>query len=115
MTAVARALGLNRQYLYEILPRYCTDDPDIPDAVGPKDTVASVGHVGPTDTVGSKSGAGTVGSTRSVPLTYGALGRTFRRMSTAVIAAPQPAEDVTRIAIDMPRRCLDWLEREALR
>jgi hypothetical protein len=97
VTAAARALGINRQYLYELLPRYAPDmtaTPDIPDVVGPTDSVGSSPTVGLT----------VVGS-----LTYSRRRSTFRSVENAATA------DIVRTAIDLPKNWLDWLEREALR
>ena len=103
MAEAARSLGLSRQYLYELLPRYapeCRASTDTPDAVG---------AVGRTDTIVCDATAGGVSTTRAGSLTYG------RRRPTLPSMESVGKVDTVRTAIDLPRSWLDWLEREALR
>lgn len=117
MTAAAKALGINRQYLYELLPRYATDRADPPDH---SDTTDSVGSVGRTDTVGPRGASRSVGPTQGEPLTYGRHAPTLGRMGTAALAHHEQRHEtdepeIVRVAFDLPRRLVDWLELEALR
>jgi hypothetical protein len=100
VAAAAKALGINRQYLYEVLPRFAPDMTDKPDST------VSVGSVGPTDSVGAN---GAVGPTNGRSLTYGLHGRSFRSVESAATM------EMVRTAIDLPKSWLDWLEQEALR
>ena len=112
VTAAAKALGVNRQYLYELLPRY--GPPDTTDRPDGSEGTDSVGPVGSTDTVGPEgreSLRGGVSPTRVGSLTYG---RRRRRLSNMASATTAMTETV-RTAVDLPKSWLDWLEQEALR
>jgi hypothetical protein len=112
LTAAARALGINRQYLYELLPRYApdtTDAADSPDSPDTTDSVGPVSTVGPTDIVGTSGRNATVGTTGAESLTYG------RRRPTLHNVESVATVDTIRTAIDLPKSLLDWLEQESLR
>jgi hypothetical protein len=112
MTHAARALGVNRSHLYAILRKYTRE---LDDAVGGHDTVGKdnavglVGSVGATNSVGMEPA---VGVTIADSLTYGERDRSFGRVSMEHLAAK---EETQRVAFDLPRSCLEWLDREALR
>lgn len=96
----ARLLGMNRQYLYEVMHEYGLR------RVG---HVVTVGTVGESDAVGVK---GSVGVSARKSLTYTTTKPSLQLVSTP---AADVAEDVVRVVFDLPKSIVDWLEQEALR
>lgn len=112
VTAAAKLLGLNRQYLHTILARSkaATDTHAAPDIVAKHDRQDT--H--PQD--GGQVAHGVVGRTSDQSLTYVGLAPTLAtKMSAATIPTLPQEEKVVRVAFDLSKRHLNWLEQEALR
>lgn len=122
-TLAARALGVNRQYLYELLLAYgiptrpdSVERPDRPDSIVTPDTV---GTQDSPDSVGRTETRGAVGATLKDSLTYVRPAPTLAlTMSTAVATTETregaAAEPTVRVNLDWPKDVNDWVEREAL-
>lgn len=124
----AAALGINRQYLYELLGAYGISTRDTPDTSDTPDTVRttdrtdsggapdSVGSTDTPDSDASDNARGAVGPTQEESLTYGRPDRTFATaMSTAIAANDAQTEPTVRTAVDLPKDVSEWLELEAVR
>lgn len=110
--AAARALGVNRQYLYELMALHRVGRPDTTDTPDITDTVGSVGL---TDKPNSDEATVSVGRTSSDSLTYSSRATTLRTVMSATMVRPAEADEMVRTAIDLPKALLDWVEQLALR
>jgi hypothetical protein len=112
----ARALGINRQYLYELLAAYgvSVGATDRPDSVGSPDRSDSVGPSDSTDSHAPRATLDAVGTTSKDSLTYARTGPTFApTMSTAVATTETQdatAEPTVRVNLDLPKSAADQLE-----
>jgi Bacterial regulatory protein, Fis family len=100
----AKCLGLSRQHLHRVLSSMKSGG----DTVTRGDTVASRGVNGDGDAVTCHGG---VTTTLGQSLTYGARVPSLGHVSSAVTTD----EPTVRVAFDIPKRCLDWLDRLALK
>lgn len=111
VTAAAKLLGLNRQYLHTILARAKLGS----DSSDPTDTRDKVAKQDSPALNGAQAPHGVVGATRSGSLTCGHRVPTFPTKMSAETTVTEPEGETLRVAFDLSKRHLDWLEREALR
>lgn len=116
----AALLGIDRSYLYDVL-RTHGDPRQVGAAVtafsaGAADAVASASTpngVASTNTPDTTTGGAGVGRSPEKSLTYRHAAPTFRGVTSAI--ADTAAERTELLTVEIPKRCKDWLEIEAVR
>lgn len=100
----AKLLGLSRMHLYRLIGAGVIGDARDTvtrgDTATSRDAVTLVTAVTPT----SKDS-----------LTYGRTAHTLRPVSSAAIAIPDAQEETVRVALDLPRSLVNWIELEGLK
>jgi hypothetical protein len=102
----AKWLGVNRQYLYELVRKRLAN-------VGRVATTDPVGSVGATDTVGIDALSAEVMTSQRFALTADTPHPTFPNVSTTSVATTD--EEPEQTTINLPKKWLHWVEAEALR